>query len=119
MEIHLGLLCDEYMSSSGLVREGIKKLRETPGSILSSGFTHREINPLTLSKIYCSLVLPKAFYRAQKWSNCLKADVEGLQIPHRKCLKQIATRSFYTDTTFTLTPLDMESAEDIVDCYNL
>ena len=39
MEIHLGLLCDEYVSSSGLVREGIKKLRETPGSILSSGFT--------------------------------------------------------------------------------
>jgi len=41
----------------------------------------------------------------------------GLEIAHRKCLKQIATLSFYTDTTFTLTPLDMESAENIMDYY--
>jgi len=62
---HLGLLCDEHMSSSVLVDEGIKKLRGTLGSIIRSGFTAGEINPLTLRKIYCSVVLPKAFYGAQ------------------------------------------------------
>jgi len=102
-----------------VAERSIKKLRGTFGSIISSGFTPGEINPLTLRKIYCSVVLPKAFYGAQLWSNCSKADVKGLEIAHRKCLKQLSTFSSNCDTTCTLTSLDMESAEELMDFYKL
>jgi len=45
--------------------------------------------------------------------------VKGLEIAHRKCLKQMAILSSYCDTTFTLTTMDMESAEELMDFYKL
>jgi len=107
------------MSSSVLDDEAIKKLRGTLGSILSSGLTPGEINPLTLKKIYCSVVIPKACFGAQQWSNCSKADLKGLEKVHMKSLKQIATLSPYCNTIFTLVLLDMDSAEDLMDFYKL
>jgi len=50
--------------------------------------------------------------------DCSKADVKGLEIAHRKVPK-MATLSSFCDTTFTLTLLDMESAEELMDFYKL
>jgi len=115
----LGLLCDEFKSSSALIDESAKKLRGTFGSIISCGFTPAEINTLTLRNIYCSAVLPKALYGAPLWSNYSRTDMRSLEISYRKCLKQIQTLSTYCDTTFSLVSLDMESLEEIVDLNKL
>ena len=116
---HLGLLCDEFMSSSALMDASAKKLRGTFGSIISCRFTPGEINPLTLRNIYCSVVLPKALYGAPLWSNYSRTDMRSLEVSHRKCLKQIQTLSPSCDTTFSLVSLDMESLEEIVDFNKL
>jgi len=88
---HLGLLCDEFMSSSALMDESAKKLRGTFGSLISCGITPGEINPLTLRYIYCSVALPNALYGAPLWSNYLRTDMRSLEKSHRKCLNQIQT----------------------------
>jgi len=49
----------------------------------------------------------------------LKADINGLEIAHQQCLKQVATLSPYCNTTFTLVSLDMDSAEELIDFYKL
>jgi len=117
--LDLDLLCDEFMSSSPLIDNSAKTLRDTFGLIINCGFTPGKTNPLTPRNIYCNVVLPKTLYGALLWSNYSRTDMCSLEIAHRNSLKQMQILSTSCDTTFSVVSLEIDALEEIVDFNKL
>ena len=62
------------------------------------------LNPTTSRQIYNSVVLPKALYGSELWSNLLPNDILSLERAHRFCIKfmQCLPRGTSTDVALTL-----------------
>ena len=66
---HLGITCDKYVSTQLLIQEACRRLRGTFLSICNSGIHPGNLNPLTSRNIYKFVVIPKALYGCEMWSN--------------------------------------------------
>jgi len=58
--VHIGVKCNNVLSSQCCVRDACNTLRGTLLSITNSGFSIECLNPIYLRTIYNSIVIPKA-----------------------------------------------------------
>jgi len=83
---HLGITCDKYLSTQLLIQEACRRLRGTFLSICNIGIQPENLNPLTSRTIYKYVVIPKALYGCEMWSNLSNTDIAKLERAHRFCL---------------------------------
>ena len=87
------------------VKLGISKLLGTYFSIMNCGIHENGISPLTSFKLYRSLVLPKALYGCELWSDLSQSQLLRLERSHRFCIKSIQNVSLVTRTDVALSML--------------
>ena len=94
---HLGVNCNNYLNLSLNVKYCALKLKGTFMSLANSGL-FSELNPLTCIKIYNSVVLPKALYGCESWSQLSVSNIIHLERAHRFCIKY--TAKFWHKNTY-------------------
>ena len=86
---HLGIVCNKQMDMKINTMESSSKIRRIFFGLVVSSFCERDLHPLTLKRIYDTVVLPKALYGCELWSSMSQTDILLLERSHRLCLKTI------------------------------
>ncbi|MEW8545933.1 MAG: reverse transcriptase family protein, partial [Candidatus Thiodiazotropha sp.] len=109
--IHLGIECNKEMKISGSTTDCCSKIRKTFFSILNSGLSEFDLHPLTLKKIYETVVLPKALYGCEFWQNIANSDLLKVERSHRLCIKTMQSIWRNTRTCVALSLIGSRSIE--------
>ena len=72
------MICDKNMSVDVNIKEACTKLRST-FSLVNCGIYEDGLNPLTMRRIYNAVVLPKALYGCEMWSNIHASHLTSLE----------------------------------------
>ena len=116
---HLGVICDKTMSIDKNVKLACNKIRNTFLSLVNSGIHQDGLNPLTSKRIYNSVVLPKALYGCELWSNLNKNHIMSLEHAHRFCIKFMQSIPKFTSTDVSLAMIGMYPIEAEIDYKKL
>ena len=116
---HLGVTCDKTMSIDKNVKLACNKIRNTFLSLVNSGIHQDGLNPLTSKRIYNSVVLPKALYGCELWSNLNKNHITSLERAHRFCIKFMQSLPKSTSTDVCLALIGMYPIEAEIDYRKL
>lgn len=102
--VHLGVRCDKYMSIDENIKLATNRIRRTFLSLSNCGIYEDGFNPISIKHIYNSVVLPKALYGCELWSNLLPKHVVSLERAHRFCVKfmQFLPKNVSTDVALSL-----------------
>ena len=84
---HLGIICDKHMSIDKNVKDACNKIRNAFLSLVICGIHQDGLNRLTSKRIYNSVVLPKALYGCELWSNLHHDHIMSLERAQRFCIK--------------------------------
>ena len=87
------------------------KIRQNYFGILNSGISGKDLHPLTLKKIYDSVVLPRALYGCEFWHDISNSDLLLLERSHRFCVKSIQNIDRCTRSCVALSLLGSRSLE--------
>ena len=74
-----------------------------------------DLNPLTCIKLYRSVVLSKAHYGCESWSNLSDSSTTQLERAHRFCIKFIQGFGIRTRTDIAIGLLGVLSIESEID----
>ena len=77
------------MKSSVCIDDSSHKLKSSLLGLLNVGVHENGLHPFTSLKLYKSVVLPKALYGCELWSEINKTQVSSAGIAHRFCVKYI------------------------------
>ena len=113
--MHLGVLFHGDSDLSNIVTECSSKLRRTLLSIVNCGIFEGGLHPLTAKHLYETIVLPRALYGCELWSNLLDSEINTLEIAHRFCLKIIQSIPRLSRTDIVLSSLGMLPIEAEID----
>ena len=110
---HLGVLFIKNGELSQVVKECSSKIRKTFLGIVNYGIYENGIHPISAKHLYETIVLPKALYGCELWSDLSKDEILSLEIAHRFCLKLIqglpkSSRSDIVLTTLGMLPIEAE-----------
>ncbi|MEW8547363.1 MAG: reverse transcriptase family protein, partial [Candidatus Thiodiazotropha sp.] len=86
---HLGLVCNKKMDMKVNITESSSCIRRLFFGLKTSIFGEQDLHPLTLKRIYSTIVLPKALYGCELWSSMSQTDILLLERSHRLCLKTL------------------------------
>ena len=111
--VHLGVRCDKYMSIDENIKLATNKIRRTFLSLSNCGIYEDGFNPISIKHMYNSIVLPKALYGCELWSNLLPKHVVSLEHAHRFCVKfmQFLPKNVSTDVALSLIGVQPIEAE--------
>lgn len=109
--IHLGIECNKELRISDSVSDSRSKIRKTFFCILNSGLSEFDLHPLTLKKIYETVVLPKALYGCEFWHKIPDSDLLKLERAHRLCIKNMQSIGLNTRTCVALSLIGSRSIE--------
>lgn len=112
---HLGVICDNTLSAHECVIDAGRKLRGTFLSLNTNGIDIKTVSPKTLAVIYGSVVLPRALYGCELWSQYSRTDIASLQRDHLFCLKTMQGLRKSCNSLFVLLAAGMIDIETIVD----
>ncbi|MES9994111.1 MAG: reverse transcriptase family protein [Candidatus Thiodiazotropha sp.] len=115
---HLGVNCNKYSDLSVNLKESVDKLKGTFMSLANCGLIN-ELNPVTCKNLYYSVVLPKALYGCECWSNLSSGNILILERAHRFCVKYMQGFNIRTRTDIALGLLGMYSLESEIDFRKL
>lgn len=87
--LHLGITNFKNPSLDTSVNECCSKLRSTYFSLNSCGISRDCMHPLSLKRIYETVVLSKALYGSELWNNLSESHIQSLERAHRQCVKHI------------------------------
>jgi hypothetical protein len=104
---HLGVECDQHLSTMKSMKDACVKLRGTLLSICNSGLHPVSISPATLRKIYMTVVVPKALYGCENWTCYSNKDISNLELAHNFCVKFIQNFHKSISTKFALCMLNI------------
>ena len=116
---HLGVICDKYMSIDENIKLACNKLRGTFLSLVNCGIYEDGLNPLTSRRIYNSVVLPKALYGCELWSNMQSSHIVSLERAHRFCIKFMQFLPKFTSTDVALALFGASPLESEIDYRKL
>ncbi|XP_052799264.1 uncharacterized protein LOC128230877 [Mya arenaria] len=116
---HLGIICNETLSVQECVQEACTKLRGSYLNICSSGINPDTVSAKTLRTYYQSVILPRALYGCELWTNISKNEIQRLEVAHRFCVKQMQGFQRSVATKFVLSTLNITSIEVLIDCKKL
>ena len=86
----------------GNITESASKIRKIFFDLVSCGFSDMKLHPLTLKRIYESMVLPRALYGCERWSNLSQTYILLLERSHRLCIKTMQNMDRNTRTCAAL-----------------
>lgn len=112
---HLGVLFHKDIDLSQVVKECSSKLRKTFLSILNCGIYENGIHPLSAKHLYEAIVLPKALYGCEMWSELTSDEIQTLEIAHRFCLKVIQSLPKSSRTDIVLSSIGILPIEAEID----
>ena len=99
---HLGVIKDKYCLLNQTMHDASIKLRGTLLGITNSGISSGPLNPICLSKIYKSIVLPRALYGCELWNYLTSSNLVKIERAHRFCVKYIQKLSVYVNNDMSL-----------------
>ena len=99
---HLGIVVNKDMTVKGNITESASKISKIFFGLVSYGFSDMELHPLTLKRIYESIVLPRALYGCEPSSNLSQTDILLLEWSHRLCIKTMQNTDRNTRTRVAL-----------------
>ena len=103
------------MALNTVTKEASTKLKTTFLSLVNCGLHEDGFTPLTAKHIYKSIVLPKALYGCEVWSQLSPTQLSTLERAHRFCVKFMQSLPRNTDTDVTLSLLGLNSIELEID----
>ena len=109
--VHLGIECNKEMKVKSNIVVASSKIRQNYFGILNSGISGKDLHPLTLKKIYDSVVLPRALYGCEFWHDISNSDLLSLERSHRFCVKSIQNIDRCTRSCVALSLLGSRSLE--------
>ena len=112
---HLGVICDKYLNLDSAIDESCKKIRSTFLSLINSGVYEDGFHPLTSKHLYQTIVLPKALYGCELWSNLKRDHIDRLETAHRFCLKYMQSLPQDTRTIIALSCVGAVPIETEID----
>ena len=112
---HLGITIESDMALNTVTKEASTKLKATFLSLVNCGLHEDGFTPLTAKHIYKSIVLPKALYGCEVWSQLSPTQLSTLERAHRFCVKFMQSLPSNTDTDVTLPLLGLNSIELEID----
>ncbi len=106
---HLGIVMNRQFTLKDCVEEACKKLRGTFFGFINSGINKYGLNPLTSISIYKSVVIPRALYGSELWTDISQSDIMKIEVAHRFCLKYIQDLGLQTRTNLMYFLLNMHA----------
>ena len=117
---YLGTIFNKYMSLKDNIKDACDKLKCTFVSLVHGGIIHeQELHTLSCLKIYKCIVLPKALYGCENWSNLSNADILSLERANRYCIKYMQGLPRITRTDIALSLVGSHSLESEIDSRKL
>ena len=77
---HLGIVCTKEMDTKVNINEAASQIRGLFFGLISFSFSEQDLNPLTWKRICETVILPKALYGCELWSNIFQTDMLLLDI---------------------------------------
>ena len=111
---HLGITVSKDMKVKRNMSESASNSRKTFFGLVSSGFREMHLHRLTLKRIYESIVLPRALYRCELWSNLSQSDSLLLERSHRLCIKTMQNMDRNTRTCVALSLFGTSSLHYVI-----
>ncbi|MES9880824.1 MAG: reverse transcriptase family protein [Sedimenticola sp.] len=112
---HLGVICDKYLDDTASIKMCNTKLRGTLLSLSNCGIGTSDLHPLTLLKIYRSVVLSKALYGSELWNQLSASQISVLERGHRFSVKYIQSLPTATRTDIAQSIAGFHSLEIEID----
>ena len=103
------------MSLDDSMQECCSKLRSTYFSLNAAGISRDCLHPLSLKKIYETVVLSKALYGSELWNTLTDCQITLLECAHRQCIKHIQNLPRATYTPIALCCLGVMPIEQYID----
>lgn len=108
---HLGIIINDKSSLSDRVKSACRKGRNSFYALTDIGSPY--LNPLTLAKLYKSVVLPSVLYGCELWNNLSTADSQRLHVFQHSICKSVQnlpsqTRSDMCETLLNILPISSE-----------
>ena len=111
---HLGITVSKDMKVKRNVSESASNIRKIFFGLVSSGFSEMQLHPLTLKRIYESIVLPRALYGCELWGNLSQSDSLLLERSHRLCIKSMQNMDRNTRTCVALSLFGTSSLKYVI-----
>ena len=112
---HVGIPITNDMKCHEKVQNACRKGRAALHRLLglSAAIQSPRLNPLTLTKLYKSIVIPSALYGCETWSHLTLHDLNELEKFQHFCVKKIQclpwqTRSYMCESLLGLPKLSLE-----------
>ena len=106
---HLGIVYNKDMKVKQNVADSVSSIRKLLFGLVSCGFSEMALHALTLKRIYKSVVLPRALYGSELWSNLSQNDIMLLERSHRLCIKTMQNMDRNTRTCVALSSIGIMS----------
>ena len=117
---YLGVYFSKYLSVKGNIKEASDRLKGTFVSLVNSGIVHENgLHPLSCQKIYRCIVLPKALYGCENWSQQTETDILTVERAHRYCIKYMQGLHIRTRTAIALSLIGAYTVESEIDFKKL
>ncbi len=116
---HLGLLQTKRMQPPGDIDSVVNTVRGTFFSLSNIGVHASGLNPLTALKLYKSIVLPRALFGCDLWSDIPVHSMRKLEVIHHFCLKYMQGFRKRTRSDAVLGMLGETSIESFIDLQKL
>ena len=107
------------MDYPGDVTNTIHTLRGTFLSLQSCGVHSNGLNPTSSMKLYTSVILPRALFGCELWSNVSRASMLKLKVAHRFCMKFAQGLPKLTRKDIALGTLGVSSLETYINMRKL
>ncbi len=113
--VHLGVLCEKNMSLNDNIDDACSKLRKTYFSLADCGVHRHGLHPITIKRIYESVVLPRALFGCELWNTMTDTHIQSLERVHRQCVKHMQSMGRYTRTDIALSFIGLLPIEYEID----
>jgi len=106
-QIHIGIFCDENLSTKHQVSDACVKLMMSYMNVVKNGLQLGRINPKVIRTIFKSVVLPRALYGCETWTNRAPSDMLLLERANSFCVKHMQCYGKYTSNMYRYLTIDI------------